>query len=452
MSAFEFEGHEALIAQLRAGTLDAPGDLHRRVLAGAPARRRRLAAMSARRRVLLAVPVAASFAVVAAVVQGAFFTSGPGHILKGHSAVTRAVTHGGAPSGAGGLQGPQGELGPTGPAGPTGAAGATGAQGATGLTGAVGENGPTGPKGQSGPSGPNGYAFREAAPATPAHVAAGKAGSAPQATLDALGSYSATQAAAADKAVTLAPALSGTPAVFSPDGLTIPTGRLVHAEADLIVVVPNHDALTQATNQATQIVTGLGGYSQSVQYDASTKGYGQSFLDLRVPLGKTQAAIKALGGLGQLTRQSISTQDLTQQFTKQSNQIDQLRRAVRIYEHALQSGTLTGAQRVEVQIRLAQAQHELSGTRKSRSQTVKSGKTAQIRLTIQTSQHAPAGPHRTGRLGRMLHNIGTFLAIEGIVILYALIVALPIILLIALIWWLIRERRRREEELLAGSA
>ena len=33
MSAFEFEGHEALVAQLRAGTLDAPDHLQRRVLA-----------------------------------------------------------------------------------------------------------------------------------------------------------------------------------------------------------------------------------------------------------------------------------------------------------------------------------------------------------------------------------------------------------------------------------
>jgi hypothetical protein len=32
MSGFEIEGHDALIAQLRAGTLEAPGHLHRRVL------------------------------------------------------------------------------------------------------------------------------------------------------------------------------------------------------------------------------------------------------------------------------------------------------------------------------------------------------------------------------------------------------------------------------------
>src|SRR3954471_14583231 len=79
MSAFEFEGHEALVAQLREGTLDAPGPLERRVLGGAPGRRRRLAAMSARRRFFVAVPVAASLAVGAAVVHGAFFGANPQH-------------------------------------------------------------------------------------------------------------------------------------------------------------------------------------------------------------------------------------------------------------------------------------------------------------------------------------------------------------------------------------
>src|SRR5436190_4108464 len=73
MSASEFEGHEALVAQLRAGTLDAPGHLHRRVLSGGSVKRRRRADMSGRRRAFLLVPVAATFAVGAAVVQAAFF-------------------------------------------------------------------------------------------------------------------------------------------------------------------------------------------------------------------------------------------------------------------------------------------------------------------------------------------------------------------------------------------
>ena len=95
----------------------------------------------------------------------------------------------------------------------------------------------------------------------------------------------------------------------------------------------------------------------------------------------------------------------------------------------------------------------MKATQKARTHTVASGHTSDIQLNLTTSHHhaAAAGPHKTGRIGRMLHNVGAFLALEGIIILYALIVALPIILLGALIWWLIRERRRREKKLLASA-
>ena len=44
-----------------------------------------------------------------------------------------------------------------------------------------------------------------------------------------------------------------------------------------------------------------------------------------------------------------------------------------------------------------------------------------------------------------------FLALEGIIVLYALIVLAPVLLLGALAWWIVRERRRREERLLASA-
>src|SRR5258706_1196519 len=72
MSAFEFEGHEALIAALRAGTLAAPDDLRQRVLAGRPEKRRRWSEMSGRKRVFAVVAIAATLAVGAALVQAAF--------------------------------------------------------------------------------------------------------------------------------------------------------------------------------------------------------------------------------------------------------------------------------------------------------------------------------------------------------------------------------------------
>jgi hypothetical protein len=452
MSAFEFEGHEALIAALRAGTLAAPSDLHRRVLAGAPARRRRLAAMSARRRLFIAVPVAASLMVGVAVAHSVFFGASSNKAASFANGTLSQSARGVPPTGA---RGATGLTGPTGANGPTGAKGPTGATGATGLQGATGKSGPTGPQGPHGATGLKAAHRRSVAGAAGPASPSGPNGATGPTAVQGAATYGLDNPNA-DKAATEealpAPLRAAGKDLFSANGLTIPTGRLVHAEANLAVTVPDHNALTEATNKATQIVTGLGGYSQSVQYAASQKGYGRSFLDLRVPLGKTQAAIQALGQLGDVTSQSVSTQDLERQFTQQTNQIDQLRRVIKIYEQALQNGTVSGSQKVIVEIRLANAKHELAGTRKTRSQTVKAGTTAQIQLTLSTSQHAPAAPQKTGRLGQMLHNMGTFLAVEGLIILYVLITALPIILIVAFVWWLIRERRRREEKLLAGSS
>src|SRR5437764_905239 len=120
MSGSEFEGHEALIAQMRAGTLDAPGHLHRRVLAGAPARRRRLAAMSARQRFYVALPVAASLAVGAAVVHGVFFSSTSSLRPAPSAPVFSPASHSQSAGRALGATGATGSNGATGARGPAG--------------------------------------------------------------------------------------------------------------------------------------------------------------------------------------------------------------------------------------------------------------------------------------------------------------------------------------------
>jgi hypothetical protein len=412
MSASEFEGHEALIAQLQAGALDAPDHLHRRVLAGAPGKRRRLAAMSARRRFLVALPAAASLAVVAAVVHGAFVT--PSH-----------QTHHGSPAlfANGAATGVPGGNGATGPKGPTGATGATGANGATGAAGPTGAEGPAGaigPTAAGAPTAATGAAYSSDSLQAPSAHGSEKA----------LGKQSALQSL-----------------------VTIPKGRLIHATAYMNVTVADNRALTRATNNATEIVTGLGGFTQSSEINASRRDYGRAFLDLRVPLAHTEAAIAKLAKLGRVTSQSVSTKDLEQQFTKQTSEIGQLRRAIAIYKQALNSGTLSGSQRVEVQIRLANAEHLITGTRKSRSKTVKAGSTAEIKLNLATAAHhgAAVRPHKTGRLGRLLRNAGAFLGLEAVIVLYALIVAIPIAVLLALIWWFTRGRRQRDERRLLAS-
>jgi hypothetical protein len=68
-----------------------------------------------------------------------------------------------------------------------------------------------------------------------------------------------------------------------------------------------------------------------------------------------------------------------------------------------------------------------------------------VSLVLENRKHAAAVPHHRGRLGRMLHSAVGFLAIEGIVLLFALIVASPVAIAVGLLWFW---RRRAVDRLL----
>jgi hypothetical protein len=250
--------------------------------------------------------------------------------------------------------------------------------------------------------------------------------------------------------------LAAPPAAATADSnlnsLTIPRNRLVHATASLEVRVPGRSELSKATNQATQDVAALGGYAQSVHYQASHDGGGSAVLSLRVPVQKAQTAIGRLGGLGTLLSQQVSTQDLQAKLTSQTSQIGSLKRAIAVYVTALQSPTLPASQRAILQIRLNNARRSLSRLEHARKGTVAAGANADISLLLTTQKSAAVVTHhKEGRFGRLLGDAARFLALEGIIVLYALIVLAPILLLVALGWWILRERRRREERLLARA-
>ena len=261
-------------------------------------------------------------------------------------------------------------------------------------------------------------------------------------------SYNLTQDSAG---VASAPtALEALPSVRK--SVTIPRNRLVHAVASLQVGVKSSN-LSDKTNEASQIVGSFGGYAQSVRYQATHQGDGEALLALRVPVQNAQKAISKLGGLGTLLSQQVSTQDLQAKLNQQNSGIGSLRRAIAVYENALQSTTLSASERVALQIKLNNARHALARLRHARTGTLASGATADISLLLTTRGHAIVAPHHGGstRIGRLLGSAAHFLALEGIIVLYALIVLAPVLLLGALAWWILRERRRREDRLLASA-
>jgi len=394
--ASAFAGHEELVAELRANQPVATDRLRERVLSAGEARRRR---PTRRRLVLVVVPVAVALAVGAALVHG-FVSSGSRPRADAAALATS-------------LSAPPHTLKPAVP-------------GAVTTTPSYGLS----------------------------HTQARKALKPLQ--KGTTGQFFSAAGSSATTTVNGGQVLTGSEKLdqTAENSVTIPKNRLVHADASLQVQVSSRSALSKATNRATQIVASLGGYAQSVQYQSSHNGSGTAVLALRVPVQKAQTAIARLGALGRLVSQQVSTQDLQQQLTHETNQIGSLQRAIAVYEHALASGTLPPSQRVDIEIKLSNARHAIAQQRKARQGTVASAATANVSLVLSTNKNAFVTPthHKSGRFGRLLGSAAGFLGLEGIIVLYALIVISPVLLIGGLGWWLVRERRRREESRLLASA
>jgi hypothetical protein len=218
--------------------------------------------------------------------------------------------------------------------------------------------------------------------------------------------------------------------------------RLQHTAASIQLSVKNDDELAQATTRATRIATSLGGYAKSVDY----RSQGTSVIDLRVPTQNVKTALARLAGLGTIVSQQLSVTDLQQQFEKQAAEVAQLRRRIAALHAAIEDPALADAQKVLLRIQLAESHRALSQRLHAQKGTVAAGTTSSISLVIGTKKAIAPVAHPRGRLGRMVHSAVGFLALEAIIVLYALIVISPLALVAALAWlW----RRRAVDRLLA---
>jgi Domain of unknown function (DUF4349) len=252
------------------------------------------------------------------------------------------------------------------------------------------------------------------------------------------------QVAAPAKVKGFAPANGS--AALAPRAPTVAGSRLAHTDASLRIRVPSVDSLSAATSRATRIATSLGGYAQSVDYRTPQGGSGAAFLELRIPAENVKLAISRLGGLGTIVSQELSVTDLEQTFKTESAQIAQLRRRIAALRTAVGDPSLAEAQRVLLRIKLAESRRALAQRLHARKGTVSAGTTAAISLEIGTEKAIAPVAHR-GRLDRMFRSAAGFLALEGIILLYALIVASPVALVLGGFWYW---RRRSLDRLLAA--
>lgn len=188
------------------------------------------------------------------------------------------------------------------------------------------------------------------------------------------------------------------------------TARLQRYQATLRLRVKDVDGLSTAAKRAMGLAHGLGGYVASVQYATRSKGGGATLV-LRVPVAKVQTALTRLTALGTILQQHTGILDVTRRVDREALQISQL-------EHALVKASPAEAALIRAKLATLRAKH---------ARLLKSARLAKITLALTTpAQHRAAAP---SRFHRTLDDAGSVLLREGEILLYALVVAGPLLLL-----------------------
>jgi Domain of unknown function (DUF4349) len=187
-------------------------------------------------------------------------------------------------------------------------------------------------------------------------------------------------------------------------------GRLQRYQATLRLRVKNVDAMSSATKRAMNLAHGLGGYVASVQYATRSKGGGATLV-LRVPVGNVQTALTELASLGTILQQHTGILDVTRRVDREARQIAQL-------ERALAKASPEEAAVIRAKLATLRAKH---------ARLLKSARLARITLALTTpAKQAAAAP---SRFDKTLDDAGSVLLRELEILVYALVVAGPLLLL-----------------------
>jgi hypothetical protein len=202
---------------------------------------------------------------------------------------------------------------------------------------------------------------------------------------------------------------------------TIPNvgGRLQRYGATLRVEVKNRDELSNATKRAMRFARLLGGYVASVHYSAPRRGVGSAAIVVRVPVDRVQDAIEEYASLGTLLRQRVTITDVTKAVQEEAKEIARIRAEIA----AIERGGVSSDERP----RLEALQARLDYLAKRKKATVRRAELARVSLGLVTKpKHAAAA---ASRFHRTLSDAGSVLVRELELLVYALIVAGPLLLL-----------------------
>src|ERR687888_193908 len=270
----------------------------------------------------------------------------------------------------------------------------------------------------------------------------------------AVGGKAATPAAAPshrDRSATTLQKATG--ALDQEQGVTLPVtpGRLTEVHASMRLRVSNLDGLSKATARAMRITRRLGGFVQSVEYGTPSRGNGDAYLTVRIPVAHVQQAVVRFTALGTILSQHVSIRDLQDQANAEVLRILRLRKTAALLQAKL-AGSLTPEERVAVQARLDAVRGLLRAKTGQHAGTLRQGRLSTFQLELTTRKGAAAAPSHPSRIERAARHAFSALSKTIAGLLYVLIVLSPLLVLAAALLWGARYRRRRDEQRLLARA
>jgi len=227
---------------------------------------------------------------------------------------------------------------------------------------------------------------------------------------------------------------------LTPSSKALPntTSRLQQYGAFMRLQVKDVDALSDTTKRAMHFARLVGGYVAYVRYSSPAHGQGSAALIVRVPIDRVQDVIEEYSNLGTILSQKVSVVDVTKAVEEESREIARLQLLIA----RLEAGGVTPAERY----RLNEAKARLDYLTKHKAATVRRAQFARVTLELTTKpKHAAAA----GRFDRTMRDAGGILVREAEILLYALIVAGPLLLVgLGAVAFGRMQRRRFEDRVL----
>jgi hypothetical protein len=248
--------------------------------------------------------------------------------------------------------------------------------------------------------------------------------------------------------VAAVPADSGgvaSPSKTSSSTAPLPDGRRAQDyAATLSLAVGSVAELSRSTQTVLDTVRALGGAVVTVDYGTPSAGSGRAAIDLRVPVGRAQEALRSFSALGTITAQQVQIRDLQAGLDQESNRARALKRRIDLLKAKLLSPDLTAVERVTLESRLADSQSALESVLRGVHATQQRAAFARFSLDLSTGRGtAVAPPAQPGAFQRTADDALGVISVVGRGALFALIVAGPFVLLLGGAWWLSRRLRRR---------